>query len=92
MATVTTTTTSATDEAAAIQRTKSIDHLRHVCYSVGAVQLAWGLVGFALSFTWVSNALTLASGAVAVGAWCVEIQLPLGGNGRGTWGLGVRCP
>jgi hypothetical protein len=53
----------------AAQRTQAIDKQRAVCYTVGWVQLVWGIVGFALSFSWMSNVLTLSAGALAIGAW-----------------------
>lgn len=67
--TTTTTTTPPIEDNEATHRVQKIENQRKLCYAVGCVQLTWGVIGMFIAFSWVSNTLTLATGALSVGAW-----------------------
>jgi hypothetical protein len=75
---------------AAAQRMQRVDAARRSVYAVGAGQLAWGIIGMFIAFNWISNILTLATGAVAVGAWCGRRAGPGNVGERGAQQLRTR--
>jgi hypothetical protein len=60
---------SSAEEQQALNRSRRVDAARAQCYNVGAAQLAIGLLGMTMSFSWLSTILTVANGGLALGAW-----------------------
>ncbi len=59
----------AVDEQAAIARSRRVDDARRLVYNTGAAQLAIGILGLVMSFSWFSCIFTIAQGGIAIGAW-----------------------
>ena len=66
-----------------------LDRSRRTMLGLGMAQLVWGLVGMCISFSWMSNLLTLISGIVVVSATYTEdrtrtsFSRRYGGSGAG---------